>query len=178
MPAKPKPPARPPRSKRSLTNRASAKRGGLCFAHMDNFQMQTVQLQHYIRRSTDFLEGMKLTRTDEPYWNSSALLAIHSAVSYSDALRIGLGDQRLSADDHNQAADALQKLLPSNRLSNQTGLGHFRYLLSKKHLVTYGDRRLERTDYEALFTKAERFAQWVDSVGIQLRIEGWQHDDQ
>jgi hypothetical protein len=140
--------------------------------------MQAVQVQHYIRRATDFLEGMKLTRTDEPYWNSSALLAIHSAVSYSDALRVGLGDQKLAADDHNKAADALQNVLPSKTPGDQTGLAHFRYLLSKKHLVTYGDRRLEHTDYETLFTRAERFAQWADKIGSQLNIEGWQHGDQ
>ena len=140
--------------------------------------MQAVRVQHYIQRATDFLEGMKLTRGDEPYWNSSALLAIHSAVSYSDALRTGLGDQKLSADDHNKAADALQKILSSRTSGDQTGLAHFRYLLSKKHLVTYGDRRLEHTDYEALFTRAERFAQWADKTGSQLNIEGWQNGDQ
>jgi hypothetical protein len=140
--------------------------------------MQAVRVQHYIQRATDFLEGMKLTRTDQSYWNSSALLAIHSAVSYSDALRVGLGDQKLSADDHNKAADALQKMLPSKATRNQTGLAHFRYLLSKKHLVAYDDHRLEHTDYETLFTRAERFALWADKIGIQLNIEGWHYGDQ
>ncbi|WP_213803828.1 hypothetical protein [Granulicella sp. dw_53] len=140
--------------------------------------MSAVKVQHHIRRAMDFLEGMKLSaRTDEPCWNSSALLAIHSALSYSDALRVGLGDERLSADNHQKAADALQKLLPSNKLDDQTGLGHFRYMLSKKHLVAYGDRRLEHTDYETLFTKAERFAKWADKIGVLLNIEGWQDGD-
>lgn len=144
----------------------------------NNVLMSAVTVQHYIRRATDFLEGMKLTRADEPYWNSSALLAIHSAVSYSDALRAGLGDKKLSADSHEKAADSLQKVLSAKISSDQAGLKHFRYLLSKKHLVTYGDQRLEHTDYEALFTKAERFAQWADRLGNQLNIEGWQHGEQ
>lgn len=140
--------------------------------------MQSVRVQHYIQRATDLLEGMQLTRTDSSYWNSSALLAIHSAVSYSDALRVGLGDHSLASDDHGKAADALQKVLPSKNPDKNHGLGHLRYLLSKKHLVTYGDHRLERTDYETLFTKAERFAQWADKIGSQLNIEGWQYGDQ
>jgi hypothetical protein len=140
-----------------------------------NASMQAVEVVHYIRRATDFLEGMQLTRNDKDYWNSSALLAIHSAVSYSDALRKGLGDTKLSSDDHRKAAESLEQALSSHGLSDQTGLKHLRYLLSKKNLIAYSDRRLERTDYEALFTKAERFAHWADTTGIQLRIEGWNY---
>jgi len=140
--------------------------------------MQAVRVQHYIQRATDFLEGMQLTRNDESYWNSSALLAIHSAVSFTDALRLGLGDRSLPSDDHKKAADSLQKIMSTRNAGEQTGLGHLRYLLSKKHLVAYGDRRLEHTDYETLFTKAERFAKWADKIGSQLNIEGWRHDDQ
>ena len=140
--------------------------------------MQAVQMQHYIQRATDFLEGMQLTRNDQSYLNSSALLAIHSAVSFTDALRLGLGDQSLASDDHKKAADSLQKMLSTRNTDEQTGLGHLRYLLSRKHLVAYGNRRLERTDYETLFTKAERFAKWADKIGVQLKIEGWQHGDQ
>jgi hypothetical protein len=137
--------------------------------------MQAVEVEHYIRRATDFLAGMKLTRDDDSYWNSSALLAIHSAVSYSDALRKGLGDTKLSSDDHRKAAEALEQALSSHRLTDPTGLKHLRYLLSKKNLIAYENRRLERTDYEALFTKAERFARWADTTGIQLKIEGWNY---
>jgi hypothetical protein len=54
--------------------------------------MQAVRVEHYIRRANDFLDGMRLTNLDESLLSSSALLAIHSAVSYSDALRIGLGE--------------------------------------------------------------------------------------
>jgi hypothetical protein len=144
----------------------------------NNAPMQAVQVQLYIHRAIDFLEGMQLTRTDEYYWNSSALLAIHSAVSYSDALRLGLGDQKLSADDHQKAADSLQKLLASKHLEDQAGFKHLRFLLSKKNLVAYGDQRLEYTDYEALFTRAERFAQWAGKTGRKLNLAGWQHDEQ
>ena len=139
--------------------------------------MQAVQVQHYIHRAADFLDGMQLTRTDKSYWNSSALLAIHSAVSYCDALRLGLGDQRLSADDHQKAVETLQKLLASKNLQDQTGFKHLRFLFSRKNLVAYGDQRLEHSDYEMLFTKAERFALWADKIGSQLNIEGWKHGD-
>lgn len=135
--------------------------------------MQTERVRHYVERATDFLEGMKLTRTDIHYRNSSALLAVHSAVSYSDALRVGLGGKDLSSSSHERAVDMLRRLLPPNVDANDKGLTHFRFLLSKKNLVSYGHQRLEQTDYEALFTRAERFAIWADKLGTQLRINGW-----
>ena len=144
----------------------------------NNTDMQAVLVQHYVERATDFLEGMQLTREDRSYRNSSALLAIHSAVSYTDALRAGLGESKLTAEDHKMAADELQRLLSSKDLEDQTGFTHLRYLISKKSLVAYGNRRLDHSDYEALFTKAERFARWADRLGNQLRIEGWSHGDE
>jgi len=140
--------------------------------------MPAEQVRHYLQRATDFLEGMELTRIDEFYLNSAALLAIHSAVSYSDALRVGLGDTTLSAGDHQKAASALQRLLVSKHLEDQSGVKHFKFLLSRKNLVTYGNQRMESTDYESLFTRAERFAYWADSLGRQLNIAGWIDGDQ
>jgi len=116
-------------------------------------------------------------RGEEDYSNSSALLAIHCAISYSDALRIGLGDDRVSADDHQNAGDALQRLLLAKRLQNQTGLKHLQYLLSRKNLVAYGSERLNSNEIEALINKANRFQRWAHQVARQFKIEGWTHDD-
>jgi hypothetical protein len=141
--------------------------------------MPAEQVRHYLQRAKDFLEGMKLTREDKDYWNSSALLAIHSAVAYSDALRAGLGDQKLSADDHRNAVDVLQQaLFAESLMDDMAGFKHLRFLLSKKTLVAYGDRRVEHTEYEALIIKAARFAVWADRIGRRLKIEGWDDDDQ
>lgn len=140
--------------------------------------MQAVQVQHYIERATDFSRGMKLMSDDEDHINSSALLAIHSAISYSDALRAGLGDAGLSSDDHRNAADTLHGLLNSNRYKEQQGLRHFKLLLSKKSRVAYSDRSLSLTERKDLITAAERFEVWVNQVGKRLNLEGWTHDDQ
>ena len=117
-------------------------------------------------------------RGDASYRNSSALLAIHSTVSYSDALRIGLGEQKLSADDHSKAVDALKNVLPSKETSDPSGFGHLRFLLSQKSRVAYGSQTLTAKELEMLLTKAERFVGWANTVGRRLKIEGWTHDDQ
>ena len=142
----------------------------------DNSIMQAVRVQHYIQRAADFFRGMQLTREDGTYVNSSALLAIHSALSYNDALRVGLGDTELSSEDHKSAASTTRRLLPADA-EIRTGLTHLDYLISRKSLVAYGDRRLSRDDYKLLITKAERFAQWANRIGSQLNIEGWRNVD-
>jgi len=139
--------------------------------------MPAANVRHYIQRATDFFSGMQLTRDDEPYRNSSALLAIHSAVSYTDALRTGLGDDKLTGDDHNQAVDALRRLLNTRKVTTQDGIDHFRYLISKKSFVAYGNVRLSDNEFRRLVIRAERFAKWANGVGLQLKIEGWNHDN-
>ncbi len=139
--------------------------------------MQAVRVQHYIQRATDFSSGMKLLSNEPEYWNSAALLAIHSAISYSDALRTGLGDENLSNSDHSRAADLLQQKLPS-WVEDLKGIRHFRKLLSKKSDLEYDKWRPSATDSNDLVTAAIRFEIWANHIGKQLNLEGWTHDDQ
>jgi hypothetical protein len=138
--------------------------------------MQAVRVEHYIRRANDFLDGMRLTNLDESLLSSSALLAIHSAVSYSDALRIGLGETELSHEDHRNALDGLQRLLPK-RIEDRTGLTQLQELLKNKSAVAYGHRRLTEGELKSLATRAERFARWANGLGKALKIEGWRYDN-
>ncbi len=140
--------------------------------------MSAMEVQHYLSRAQDFLEGMILLREDEQFRSSSALLGIHSAVSYTDALRIGLGDESLVSEDHRNAADALRRLLQNKRESNVDGVNRFEKLVAKKNLIAYGNKRLDRNDFESVYTNAERFAKWANDIGSQLRIEGWKYGDQ
>ena len=137
--------------------------------------MRSVRVRHYLQRATDFFDCMQLTRDDESFRNSSALLAIHSAVSFCDALRAGLGDRELSSDNHNQAADALSKQIPSGVRLDPSGLDHLRYLISRKTAMAYGERRVEEKTFGLVVLRSERFAAWANDTGKRLGIEGW-HD--
>jgi hypothetical protein len=140
--------------------------------------MSAMEVQHYLSRAQDFMEGMLLLREDEQFQSSSALLGIHAAVSYTDALRIGLGDESLVSEDHRTAAAALRKLILNKRESNVDGVTRFEKLVAKKSLIAYGNKRLDRNDFESVYTNAERFAKWANDMGSQLKIEGWKYGDQ
>jgi hypothetical protein len=139
----------------------------------NNDVMPAEQVEHYIRRAVDFFQCMQLVRDDEQFRDSSALLAVHSAVSFSDALRVGLGDAKLSSEDHGTAADALKRALLTRRWQDESGLKHLHDLTSKKSQIAYGGKRF--SDYRSLIDKAEKFAAWSNKVGGQLRIEGWRN---
>jgi hypothetical protein len=133
--------------------------------------MIAVQVHHYLDRAKDFFEGMKFLKDDLAY--SSALLGIHCAISYCDALRIGLGSTKVSSDDHGSAADDLKKRLSDRRFENLRGVEHFRSLLSKKSRVAYQPDAVRKHDCELILKDTERFVVWAEETGKRLKIEGW-----
>jgi len=139
--------------------------------------MNALRVEHYIGRAADFYSGMDLLRDSEDHSYASALLAIHSAISYADALRSGLGDDTLYTEDHRRALAALKRLLSGERLKDRTGFGHFEYLLSMKSLVSYSGKRLDKKRCQEIANHAERFANWVSKIARELTVEGWTHDD-
>ena len=84
-----------------------------------------------------------------------------------------LGDKMLAAEDHQVAAKVLKQLLSARGTEPESGIQHLLSLISRKTAVAYGGRRLSPTDYQLIFTQAERFAKWANRIGSQLNIEGW-----
>lgn len=140
--------------------------------------MRSVEVQLYRSRAQDFLQGMLLTRGDEQFCNSAALLGIHAAISYADALRIGLGEAALASEDHRTAANALYRLIPANEPSAKGGVKRLMQLIDRKSRVSYGNKRLDRSEFELIYTHAERFAKLANDLGRSLKIEGWNDADQ
>jgi hypothetical protein len=92
----------------------------------------------YRDRARDFLDGMKFLQEDlDAFGYSSALLGIHGAISYADALRIGMGSKKVSSDDHSSATLELKSLLDSRRFEKQQGVKHLKLLLARKSRISY-----------------------------------------
>jgi hypothetical protein len=144
--------------------------------------MIAVEVQHYLGRARDFLKGMEgLLREDlyllndeiAGFKHSPALLGIHSAISYCDALRTGMGRIILSSDDHSKAAVDLESLLQYPSSENRNGIGHLKKLLGRKSGVAYGDKAVREDDFEEIVKHAERFAKWAEATGRKQQIKGW-----
>lgn len=118
--------------------------------------------QQYIDKAGHFLQGMKLLNDDVANYRSGVgLLAIHSAISLSDAISVALTGKRGKYQDHAQAARGLNKLCASNKISNRQGINHFKWLLGQKNAVAYEHRRFDDDSVRLAVDKAEKFSAWA-----------------
>src|SRR5439155_21773427 len=109
------------------------------------------KVRHYRDRADWFFRTMVFCAEDRqsaesPYWNSVGLLAVHSAISLSDAILAANG-LRCSAEDHKAAAELLEKIC-REMARDWSGVKHFRALLSRKSDFAYGDQRIGFKDLD------------------------------
>jgi hypothetical protein len=116
----------------------------------------------YRSRAIQLSDAMKLCGDDlHTYASAVALLAIHSAISYSDVLHIWLTGNRPDGADHKQA------VLSAKRACRKAGIesapiSHLERLLSAKTEVSYGNRMIVAEYAQTLSIAAERFQAWVE----------------
>ncbi|HEY2585607.1 MAG TPA: hypothetical protein VGI81_07580 [Tepidisphaeraceae bacterium] len=120
-----------------------------------------MMLIHHRSRAESFASGMKFLSDDlDTYAAAVALLAVHGAISLTDAVLIGYSGRRSKEQDHRAASALLEKLCHARRVDG-SGLKHLVWLLARKTNFAYGDRRVDRSEVKAAVLMAERFQAWV-----------------
>jgi hypothetical protein len=118
----------------------------------------------YHRRATQLAGAMKLCQDDLPsFASAAALLAVHSAISYSDALLIGLGETRPRGENHREAITALKRACTGARVDHR-GIAHLQRLLSAKTDISYGEKLADDERITALCIAADRFQVWAERI--------------
>lgn len=126
--------------------------------------MVDVRVAVYHDRATQLADAMKLCQDDLPaYAAAAALLAVHSAISYSDALLIGLSGMRPRGDNHREAVTALKRACTKAKI-DQAGIKHLEGLVSAKTDISYGEKSVDHQRVEALCITAERFQVWAERI--------------
>ena len=126
--------------------------------------MVDVSLAVYHERATQLASAMKLCQDDlSAYASAAALLAVHSAIAYSDALLIDLGGRRPRSENHLGAVAALERACSGEKLDRQ-GITHLQRLLSAKSGISYGEKRVDDERVMALCVAAERFQVWAERI--------------
>ncbi len=112
---------------------------------------------------------MKLCRDGmSSYASAAALLAVHSAISYSDALLIGLGGKRPRGENHREAITALKRACTGAKIDPQ-GISHLQRLLSAKTDISYGEEFVSEIRISALCDAAMRFETWAERVLLRQK---------
>jgi hypothetical protein len=136
--------------------------------------MANANVLSFLNRARDFLRGMELLKDDlTEYGNASALLGIHAAISYGDALRIGMGHKNLSSDDHLSAATDLRSMLADRKFERSQGADRLGKLISQKSKIAYAADTQTESTIKQVIDQAQRFANWAEEAGKKLNIEGW-----
>ena len=126
--------------------------------------MDTESLNVYHRRAVQLADGMKLCQEDlTGYASAAALLAVHSCISYSDAVVVRLEDKRPKHDGHMQAVTSITKACRRAGVDGK-GITHLQQLLSAKTAISYGDKLMDDARIAKLCIAAERFHVWAERI--------------
>lgn len=125
-------------------------------------RVDSAEAPRYAETGRVFLESARALSTvaDEgaPYGNAIALLGIHAAISYTDALSIGYGGRK-SGDEHAKAVGTLRSILGARLPDIQAKtLGR---ILLQKDLVSYQGTYYTLPDGQKLLKLAESYCQWA-----------------
>ncbi len=124
--------------------------------------MDEISDRVYRDRGSQLAKAMRLCRYNHPaYPSAAALLAVHSAIAYNDAVQIKLTGDRLRSQDHGQALAAIKRACGTAKIEPR-GIAHLGRLLSVKTDVSYGDKDVDNQLAESLCVAADRFEAWAE----------------
>lgn len=121
---------------------------------------QNERFETFRDRAEAFMEGAKVFDNDQEFHLPQALLCVHAAVSYADAVAVFLEGQHFSPESHGEAVGKLKKVC-ANSNRNTDGLEHLADLIGAKSSVAYGGKVLRPEQSARLRISIGRFAVWV-----------------
>jgi hypothetical protein len=109
-------------------------------------------------RNTQELEAISETR----YGNGLAIIAIHAAIAYTDALTIAYRGIKSQDGDHVRAADVLAHALGPQRDARQ--VNRLRGILQAKSDASYSGQYYTLDDGKRLVREATEFIRWAEDM--------------
>lgn len=102
------------------------------------------------------------TLDDPKYGNAVAILAIHAAIAYSDALSTGYRGIKSVDGDHTRVADTLQNAL-GNR-ADAAQIARLRGILDAKSHASYSGQYYTLSDGQSVLADTEKFVAWAEDL--------------
>lgn len=102
-----------------------------------------------------------LADDDSRYGNAIAVIAIHAAIAYNDAVTISYGAFKSTEGDHAKAPDALLAALrnpPADRVDQ------LRAIVKKKDSASYRGEYYRVADATSVLRRTEDFCRWAEEM--------------
>ncbi len=102
------------------------------------------------------------------YGNGLAIVAIHSAIAYADALTVAYREVKSTDGEHAQAANVLVYALGHHSDADQ--IRRLRRVLEAKSHASYSGNYYTLEDGRALLEELDRFAEWAEERLTERRL--------
>lgn len=110
-----------------------------------------------LRSADDLLEIADGRAT---YGNAVAIITIHAAIAYADALTIGYGGVKSGEGDHARVVDVVRDVLGSR--ADEGALRSLLRLVQRKDAVSYQGEYYTVDEARALVERGREFAAWAE----------------
>ena len=97
------------------------------------------------------------------YWTAAAVLIVHSAIAYADALCIKLSGQKSAGENHEHTVTLLEENVAGGEDTSRA-LKQLRYIIEEKTRVSYLGEILTQAGTKELWKRLVRFREWALSL--------------
>jgi hypothetical protein len=107
--------------------------------------------------------------SDEFSGNGVAVLCVHAAIAYADAIAILSAGKKSKSGDHRDAAPFLASVVPIRTTDDKAAIRAFQAILNRKDEVSYADDLLDESEAASLLERLRIFARWADKTFLDLK---------
>lgn len=118
------------------------------------------------RQSVDRMSHTDVEGGFDP--NTVAVIAVHAAIAYCDALTIR-ADGRKSKGDHRLAPSFLESVVKIHTAEDKKAVGALGYLTGMKDEVSYAGGVVTATEIRQIRRRLEQFADWAEQRFAALK---------
>lgn len=107
--------------------------------------------------------------SDEFSGDGVAVLCIHAAIAYGDAIAVLAAGKKSKSGDHRDAAPFLASVVPIRTTEDKVAIRAFQSILNRKDEVSYTGDILDEPEVAALLDRLRAFARWADKKFHDIR---------
>lgn len=100
--------------------------------------------------------------------NGLALLCVHAAIAYADALAVRAGGVKSTSGEHLDAVDLLEAVVRVATDADRAAVKALRYVLQRKDEVSYTATLVRSDDATWVLERLQTFGDWAESRHAQL----------
>jgi hypothetical protein len=100
--------------------------------------------------------------------NGLAVLCVHSAIAYGDALAVRAGEVKSASGEHLDAADLLESVVRISSDADRAAVKALRYVLQRKDEVSYTTTLVRPDDAARVLERLQQFGDWAERRYEQL----------